>query len=79
MTKKEIEIQRALGTLPLWMRIELGDVKLIEKPGWSAQVAGITYNGGWSYYYYRKDIPGARARTIRHLIDDCKLNGWKDD
>ncbi len=28
MTDKEIEIQRALGTLPFWKRLELGDVKI---------------------------------------------------
>ncbi|KKM68384.1 hypothetical protein LCGC14_1461450 [marine sediment metagenome] len=27
MTHKEIEIQRALGTLPLWLRMELGEAK----------------------------------------------------
>ncbi|KKK74111.1 hypothetical protein LCGC14_2887010 [marine sediment metagenome] len=28
MKQKEIDIQKALGTLPLWKRIELGEVKL---------------------------------------------------
>lgn len=30
MTKKEFEIQRALGTLPLWMRIERNEVEFTE-------------------------------------------------
>ncbi|KKM68385.1 hypothetical protein LCGC14_1461460 [marine sediment metagenome] len=30
MTNKEIEVQRALGTLPLWKRIQLGEVEFTE-------------------------------------------------
>lgn len=31
LTTKEENIQRALGTLPLWRRIELGEAKFIEE------------------------------------------------
>ncbi|KKK49355.1 hypothetical protein LCGC14_3135920 [marine sediment metagenome] len=84
MTLKETEIQRALGTLPLWRRIQLGDVELVGIPVNSQSghtrcmsIAGIT--NGPPRYYYREDIYGSKENIIQRLIEDCKKGNWRDD
>lgn len=78
LTKKEFNAQRALGTLPLWKRIELGDVKLIEMPVHDSMCISIYNFIDGPHYYYNKNVPGSRERTIRRLINDCKEGGWED-
>ncbi|KKN10156.1 hypothetical protein LCGC14_1039490 [marine sediment metagenome] len=82
MTKKEFNIQRALGTLPLWKRLELGDIEFVDIPIHSHNVKCISIPGvinGLPRYYYRKDMPIDKKRTMRRLIEDCKKGGWRDD
>ncbi|KKL86696.1 hypothetical protein LCGC14_1942200 [marine sediment metagenome] len=84
MTNKEIEIQDALGTLPLWKRLELGDVELVEIPvnsqsGYSKCVSIPGVTNGPPRYYYRADICGSKEKIIQRLIEDCKKGGWRDD
>ena len=77
MTKKEIEIQLALGTLPLWKRIELGIVKPTETPVGSANSIRMSYAFDPVIgYRYDPNKPGARAIVIRWFVNHCKANNY---
>ena len=78
MTEKEFNIQRALGTLPLWQRIELGDIELIEESSNLNTVTKLTCKNLSMRYYYRNNILGARESCLRRLINDCKKGGWEN-
>ncbi|MHA1833235.1 MAG: hypothetical protein ACTSV7_04535 [Candidatus Baldrarchaeia archaeon] len=83
MTQKEIEIQRALGTLPLWRRMELGDVKFIPIPlkyMGNPTSTRILYckNLPDARYYYDSAELGVKARVMRRMIRDCRIAGWDD-
>lgn len=65
MTNKEIDIQRALGTLPLWRQIELGDIKLKEIPN-SMGYTRILFSN--RIIIYNPTQPGDKAKAIRSIV-----------
>ncbi|KKM68387.1 hypothetical protein LCGC14_1461480 [marine sediment metagenome] len=76
MTDKEIDIQTALGTLPLWKRIELGMIDFIEMPSLiHKDVILITCKEllPLHRHYY---LEGHRAEVVQRIILDCKNNNY---
>lgn len=71
MTKKETEVQLALGTLPLWRRLELGWVKVKEDsfPPAHNIMQMSCENMTVSYV---KGYPSARKYAIDILIEMSK-------
>ena len=75
MTRKEIDIQMALGVLPLWKQMELSIVKPIEIS------VGINIRMSYAFdpvigYRYDPNKPGARAIVIRWFVNHCKMNNY---
>ena len=81
MTKEEILIQLALGTLPVWKRVELGDIEVKEKgetewetfegPGGGIR---ITIECAGIRYFYEKNIPGSKKKAIKAIVNYLKNN-----
>lgn len=77
MTRKEIDIQRALGTLPLWKRIEMGEAEfeefvcICEHPLIMIRYKNVS---GISATYYKVDGEGdkRRNRAIARCIHRAK-------
>ena len=74
MTEKEIDIQIALGTLPLWKQIELGLAKFTETNRTGDKIA-LSYAYDPSVIYvYDPNIPGERAKAIKYFIRHSIIN-----
>ena len=81
MTNKEITIQRALGTLPLWMRIERNEVEFTEvrlrlarRKGDAVKYLMKISCEGVTATYIPESIISRRA-AIRRLIMSAKKCG----
>lgn len=82
MTNKEIEIQKALGTLSLCERIKLGETPYKE---YKIPMAVGEFNlyyilivfqyEGIQVSYKQRRGDQARSRAIQHLIDKCNEKG----
>ncbi len=95
MTDKETEVQEALGTLPLWRKIELGEIDIEERPltylaenGDRHESSGPTIRitldlPDMSEYMganYNKDLPGDRDKALKRLAQKAKkLNLTEDE
>ena len=76
MTKKEIDIQRALGTLPMHMKIAYGYAEYTETPSpYGINKIRLSYayapNVG---YTYDPNKFGDRDKAVKWFIEDCILN-----
>ena len=81
LTNKEIDVQIALGTLPLWKQIELGVVNFIEIP--SNEYSNTTElklkDHPYPCWYYSNNIVGEREQVIKYFIDYLKFQEIKID
>ncbi|KKL86695.1 hypothetical protein LCGC14_1942190 [marine sediment metagenome] len=72
MTNKEIDIQRALGTLPLWKRIELGEIEF-EEMYWAHSGLMLIGCEGIREHYVKGDFAHSNRRgAIKLLIAQAK-------
>ncbi len=79
VTDKEIAVQRALGTLPMHIKIAYGYAEYTETPsayGINIMVLSYTYNPNLGYAYNPNKI-GDRDKAVKYFIKDCILNNDK--
>ncbi|KKK80725.1 hypothetical protein LCGC14_2820620 [marine sediment metagenome] len=77
MTTKEIDIQRALGTLPLWKRIELGEVEFTSTRSIYSSFGGgviitIECEGLQDSYSPEDQSRHSKRRAIQRMIHKSK-------
>ena len=69
MDKKEYDIQKALGTLPLWRRIEGGEFEFIEEEGKEVPISRVYVTIG-----IKVNAATMKKVKVAHTDVDCTLS-----